>query len=138
MEKTMVLCAGRHEVPANDGAIFPGELDPLNVAGLQQEATIALARAFKARRFYRCDNCGGGFVPVDTPAYYCPICDGNHDHGWADEYESVVNNPRLRLYVTGLSVALVAALNACRGLGITVELLHYDRESGSYYSQEVV
>lgn len=136
MLKTMVLCAGRHDVPANDGAIFPGEINPLDVTGMEQEATLTLARAFKVRQFYRCDNCGGGFVLVDTPAYYCPICDGNHVHGWADEYEPAGHN--LRLYVTGLSVALVAVLNACRGLGITVELLHYDRESGSYYSQEVV
>lgn len=43
----------------------------------------------------------------------------------------------LNLYVTGLTVALVAVLNACRELGITVCLYHYDRETGSYYSQEV-
>lgn len=43
----------------------------------------------------------------------------------------------LNLYVTGLTVALVAVLNACRELGITVWLYHYDRETGSYYSQAV-
>lgn len=137
MEKTMVLCAGRHEMPSNDGAIFPGEVNPVDVSGLHEAATLALASAFCLRRFYHCDSCGGDFVAVDTPAYYCPICGGNHDHGWTDEYESV-NIDRLRLYVTGLSVALVAALNACRELGIAVELLHYDRETGTYYGQEVL
>ena len=44
---------------------------------------------------------------------------------------------KLCLYVTGLTVALVAVLNACRELGITVWLYHYDRESGTYYVQEV-
>ena len=43
----------------------------------------------------------------------------------------------LKLYVTGLSVALIAALNAARELGIDVTLYHFDRETGSYYSQEV-
>ena len=43
----------------------------------------------------------------------------------------------LNLYVTGLTVALVAVLNSCRELGIMVWLYHYDRESGTYYSQEV-
>ena len=43
----------------------------------------------------------------------------------------------LCLYVTGLTVALVAVLNACRELGIKVWLYHYNRETGTYYSQEV-
>lgn len=44
----------------------------------------------------------------------------------------------LDLYVTGLTVALVAVLNACRQLGIVVTLYHYDREEGNYYSQQVL
>lgn len=43
----------------------------------------------------------------------------------------------LDLYVTGLTVALIAALNACRSLGIAVTLWHFNRETGKYYSQEV-
>ena len=44
----------------------------------------------------------------------------------------------LDLYVTGLTVALVAVLNACRQLGIVVTLYHYDREEGNYYPQKVL
>lgn len=44
----------------------------------------------------------------------------------------------LDLYVTGLTVALVSVLNACRQLGIVVTLYHYDRESGNYYPQKVI
>lgn len=44
----------------------------------------------------------------------------------------------LDLYVTGLTVALVAALNACHKLGIVVTLYHYDREEGNYYPQQVL
>ena len=43
----------------------------------------------------------------------------------------------LNLYVTGLTVALVAALNVCRKLDINVTLYHFDRTSGTYYTQEV-
>lgn len=43
----------------------------------------------------------------------------------------------LNLYVTGLTVALVAALNACRILSIEVTLYHFDRTSGTYYPQKV-
>lgn len=43
----------------------------------------------------------------------------------------------LNLYVTGLTVALVAVLNAAHRLGIKVTLYHFNRENGTYYSQEV-
>lgn len=43
----------------------------------------------------------------------------------------------LNLYVTGLTVALVAVLNACRTLDIDVTLYHFDRISGTYYPQKM-
>lgn len=45
---------------------------------------------------------------------------------------------QLGLYVTGLSVALVAVINACHELNIPLTLYHYDRDSNSYYTQEVL
>ena len=44
---------------------------------------------------------------------------------------------KITLYVTGLTVALISVLNVCRDFNITVTLMHYDRESGNYYAQEV-
>ena len=44
----------------------------------------------------------------------------------------------LTLYVTGLSVALVAALNACKKAGVKVVLMHYNRDNNCYYPQEVL
>lgn len=41
------------------------------------------------------------------------------------------------IYVTGLTVALIAALNVCREYQISVTLMHYNRETGEYYPQEV-
>lgn len=41
----------------------------------------------------------------------------------------------LNLYVTGLTVALIAALNAARKLQIQVVLYHYDKNTGTYYPQ---
>lgn len=43
----------------------------------------------------------------------------------------------LTVYVTGLSVALVAVINACHALGVGLVLMHYDRETGGYYPQYV-
>ncbi len=47
------------------------------------------------------------------------------------------HNKKITLYITGLTVALISALNVCRDFNITVTLMHYDRESGNYYVQEV-
>lgn len=44
---------------------------------------------------------------------------------------------KLDLYVTGLTAALIAVINAARELGVTVTLWHFDRETGDYYKQEV-
>ncbi len=41
------------------------------------------------------------------------------------------------LYVTGLTVALVAVINAAISHGIILTLYHFDRESGNYYPQEL-
>lgn len=89
--KYMELCKCRHEIPqAVDGAVFDTVVNPLDVAGLDEQAKSAL-------------------TGVDC----------------------------LTLYVTGLTVALVAVINACRTLGIELTLMHFDRESGSYYPQKV-
>lgn len=43
----------------------------------------------------------------------------------------------LNLYVTGLSVALVAVINVCHREGIMLTLWHYNRDNGEYYPQTV-
>ena len=92
--RSMELCKGRHDIPAaEDGAIFPQNVNPINTGCLERMAEASL-------------------------------CKGKH----TDE---------LILYVTGLSVALVAVINVCRRHKIKLILMHYDRESGNYYSQEV-
>lgn len=49
-----------------------------------------------------------------------------------------LNIKSLDLYVTGLTVALISVLNACRQLGIVVTLYHYDRKEDNYYPQQVL
>lgn len=44
---------------------------------------------------------------------------------------------KINIYVTGLTVALIASLNACRVLNKPVVLWHFDREGNSYFPQEV-
>lgn len=45
--------------------------------------------------------------------------------------------PELVLFVTGLSVALVAVLNVCQDECIKVTLMHYNSQTGEYFEQEV-
>lgn len=45
--------------------------------------------------------------------------------------------PELVLFVTGLSVALVAVLNVCQDECIKVTLMHYNSQTGEYFKQEV-
>lgn len=43
----------------------------------------------------------------------------------------------LDLYVTGLTVACVAVINACHERNIKLTLYHFDRDRGCYYPQAV-
>ena len=45
---------------------------------------------------------------------------------------------KLELYVTGLTVALIEVLNACRFLNIKVELYHFNRDTNTYFKQDVI
>lgn len=55
----------------------------------------------------------------------------------AKEKLKSLNIEKLHLYVTGLTVALIAVLNVAKELNIKVTLWHFDRESDEYYEQEV-
>ena len=64
---------------------------------------------------------------------------GFGNNGIACENHVAGLSPRfgLVIYVTGLTVALVATINACLRVGISVTLMHYNRDTGSYYPQDV-
>lgn len=44
----------------------------------------------------------------------------------------------INLYVTGLTVALIAFLNMTKRENISVTLYHFDRETGEYFPQNVI
>lgn len=43
----------------------------------------------------------------------------------------------LHLYVTGLTVLTASVISFCALNGISLTLLHYDREKGNYYKQRL-
>ena len=93
MVQKIGLCKGRHEIGEVQNYIFPQEVNPLDVKGLEETAL---------------------------------------------EIVSEVEANELHIYVTGLTVALIASLNTCKKLNKKVVLYHFDRTSGEYYPQEVL
>ncbi len=120
MTLNVALCEGRHNIPgATDGAIFKHTIDdPTDVEDLERTAFNSLwLKAFKR-----------DLLELDE-----------------EEYEQNGGDPmrirhgiRINLYVTGLTVALIAALNVCREERLKVTLWHYDRDTNTYFPQEVV
>lgn len=64
--------------------------------------------------------------PLDTRWLRATACD------------ALVGATELTLYVTGLTVALVEVMNVCKALNIKLTLMHYNRDTGEYYPQEVL
>lgn len=67
--------------------------------------------------------------PTDTMGLYRIACDVVE--GVSDSHGGMV------VYVTGLTVALVAVINACRDKKVNLLLKHFDRNTGDYYDQWV-
>jgi hypothetical protein len=44
----------------------------------------------------------------------------------------------LTVYVTGLTVALVEVINICHEKGVRLTLMHFDRETSTYFPQEIL
>lgn len=51
--------------------------------------------------------------------------------------EKLAGAEELVLYVTGLTMALVEVIKVCQENNIDLTLMHYDRNTGEYFEQEV-
>lgn len=120
----LALCQGRHDIPqAIDGAIFGSVIE--NMANTNRLESIAFDNIWNAA-YHHYKNGEPGYLRT------APDWDGC-------DMEPLMLHPDLHvnIYVTGLTVALIAALNAMRKEGISVTLYHYDRDTDSYFPQEV-
>jgi hypothetical protein len=48
------------------------------------------------------------------------------------------SNIEIELYVTGLTAALIAVINACNLNCTRINLMHYDKNACTYYKQNIV
>lgn len=123
-ELNLALCKGRHEIlQATDGAIFP-EVIPEKVM-LNQEVLEEWA-----------------WNGVWNAAYAKNFCTTDENFWDAEEWGggvrlAVSSDTHVHVYVTGLTVALIAVLNVCRRHNLSVTCWHYNRETAEYFPQEI-
>lgn len=56
---------------------------------------------------------------------------------WAYHKIDSIKSKHINLYATGLTVATLAVVNACVQRCKNLTIMHYDRDTNSYYSQEI-
>ena len=115
----MGVCEGRHEMPCAS-FIFNQEVNPLDVAALEEAAFNRIKSLVEEQGIEW--EMGYAYVPFQADMF--DVCKYRYS------CEAVI-------YVTGLTVAVMAAVNAARALCESVVLMHYDRESGQYYPQKI-
>lgn len=119
MKLELGLCSGRHDIPV-DEYIFEMIDDPTDAAMMHVDAVYNLERIFTQHHVSRANRMVGITGSMDCPTRYI--------------YEVDVV-----IYVTGLTAALIAALNACATLGVqSVTLMHFNKATGTYFNQKVV
>lgn len=118
MQVRLGLCAGRHEMPVNT-YIFERIDDPMNFGAMECAAS---------KRIWELMRDAG--VPRVQAMVGIP---GSMDTGTRDVFDCEV-----LIYVTGLSSALIAALNVLQDFGVRyVSLMHFDKENDCYKEQVV-
>ena len=126
MNKTLnlALCQGRHDIPqAIDGAIFGSVIE--NMTDTNCLESTAFHHIWNAA-YDHYKNGESGYLRTSPDWDGCDM-----------EPLMLCPDLHINIYVTGLTVALIASLNAMRKEGISVTLYHYDRDTDSYFPQEV-
>lgn len=133
------LCAGRHELPVAE-YVFEKPLDPTDFAAMRVQAHLFVRERFgyveklqaeleKAKHLFVRDRVGYRICRDYAP---------NQRGVWGDaETRGRFGLGRLVLYVTGLSAALAAVIDACVCYGVPLTLMHYDRSADVYVAQEL-
>jgi hypothetical protein len=118
MEKLVLgLCKGRHAITQVSRYIFPTEVDPTNMEYMRERTHIVLSNCSELELY----------VTGLTVMEYM-----------REQPHLVLSNcSELELYVTGLTVTLVTVINYCCANHIPLTLMHFDRNTSSYYAQIV-
>ena len=105
----VAVCKGRHEIKeAVDGAIFPATI-PNDV--LIHPVELTVNAEITLSKLFKIDLIT--FLETDE-------------------------RPVVNLYITGLTVATLAIVNVCHEYDIQLVCWHYDRETGTYFPQDMM
>lgn len=118
MQVRLGLCAGRHEMPVN-AYIFDRIDNPMAFDEMECAASKRIWELMRDAGVLRVQAIVGVPGSMDCVTRYIYNCE-------------------VMIYVTGLSSALIAAINALTDIGVrSITLMHYDNSDGSYQPQIV-
>lgn len=126
---SLELCKGRHDIAeAVDGAIFPTEIkDVTDTENLERKAFNGIWNA--AFKHFASGEAGYAYTPY--------VDDSTGDETYMVPVK-MKKGLEVNIYATGLTVALIAALNVCKEEGLEAVVWHYNKETGNYFPQRVV
>ena len=73
---------------------------------------------------------------ADIPQKY--ICDAAYMDSVCEAFVDKHKPDKIKVYVTGFTPALLALVRVCASRGIKLDAFNYDRESRSFWGQEVL
>lgn len=111
---TVGLCASRHAMPVQE-YIYPESVDPTDFARMEK-----IAEDFILHRV--------GLTIIERQAL---------DQRWSEDVPCYTGKRALVVYVTGLTAAVAAVIKVCALNGVSLTLMHYDRETGEYLPQQI-
>src|SRR5690554_465878 len=113
------VCEGRHPLPVKH-YIFPQEINPLEVYELEAASYYKLIEIAEKEKLQVTHST----ITLSNQVGYNDVT--------VRVYDAVA-----AIYVTGLTVAVLAVVKAAKILFEEVVVMHYDRDKGTYYEQEM-
>ncbi len=109
------LFKSRHDMPVNEYIFENGFEDVMDFTGMRKIITEWFSKN----------------VTVDLH-YGVPL-----NYGGYGDVETYKGNRKVFLYVTGLTSATAEVIRFCAFNGISLSLMHFDRDSGEYEEQPI-
>ena len=108
------LCASRHPMPVTE-FIFPEVVNPTDFDGMEKTVEDFILHHV-------------GLTVTERQAL---------DQRYGEDVPCWTGKRSLIVYVTGLTAAVLAVVKVCALNGVSLTLMHYDRESGEYLPQQI-
>ena len=108
------LCASRHPMPVTE-YIYPESVDPTDFSGMEKTVEDFILQHV-------------GLTVTERHAL---------DQRYGEDVPCYTGKRSLVVYITGLTACTAAVIKVCALNGISLTLMHYDRESGEYLPQQI-